>query len=380
MYDVKIHNSISEVKKECWDTLTENNIFMCYDWLKTFEETTNDLPVPYYITIFDYNKIIAASVCYFDKKNEYTRSIDDILLGRIKDFRWIKNASFLPALICGSKRGYGTHFLFSKELLSNEINKLQNQLLNIIEETAKKLNSAICFSNIMDNELSLMKLLIIRGYYKTNSLPLNYIDIKWSSFQDYKKYVSKEHPSMKNTIPRDINRNRKAGVVIKQLQSVEEHWQRLFELLEMNHQKYNSSLFHLKPNYFLKLKENFSDDAIISAAVKDGNIIGVSVELKKNKEAVLAYVGIDHNSSGKDRTYFNIFFYEPIRIAHECGIERIYGGNAFYAMKGRRGYKASNTYIFYKPNYGLLNYFIKIWFSIHYLWMASKFSYLKKFY
>ena len=98
MNQVKIFNSISDVEKECWDALTENNIFMCYGWLKTFEETTNDLPLPYYITIFDENKIIAASVCYFDKKNEYTRSIDNVLLGRFKDFKLIKNASFLPAV------------------------------------------------------------------------------------------------------------------------------------------------------------------------------------------------------------------------------------------------------------------------------------------
>jgi predicted N-acyltransferase len=347
--------------------------------LKTFEETTNDLPIPYYITIFDDNKIIAASVCYLDKKKEDSRSIDNVLLGRFKDIKWIKKLSFLPAVMCGSKKGYGTHFLFSKELKENETNELQNQLFDITEDIAIKNNAAVYFSNVMNNELSLMQLLTKRGYYKTISLPLNYIDIKWSSFKEYKKYVSKEHPSMKKTIPRDINKNRKAGVVIKQLQNIDEHWQRLFELLEMNHQKYNSSLFHLKPNYFLKLKENFADDVIIFMALKDDNIIGVCVELKKDKEAALTYVGINHNISYGDLTYFNIAFYEPIKKANQYGIERIYGGNAFYAMKGRRGYKAANTYIFYKPNYGLLNYFIKIWFSIHYLWMARKFSYLKNF-
>ena len=86
MYKVKIHISISEVKKELWDSLTENNIFMCYAWLKTFEETTNNPPLPYYITILEDEKIIAASVCYFDKRNNNIRSIDNILLGRFFTF------------------------------------------------------------------------------------------------------------------------------------------------------------------------------------------------------------------------------------------------------------------------------------------------------
>jgi len=379
MNQVKIHNNISEVGKELWDSLTENNIFMCYAWLKTFEETTNNPPLPYYITILDDEKIIAASVCYFDNKKEKSQFIDNVLLGRFKDFKWIKNLTFLPAVMCGSKRGYGTHFLFSQEIKKYEIIELQDQLLDIIENIAVKLNASIYFSNIMNNELSLMQLLTKRGYYKTISLPLNYIDINWSSFQDYKKYVSKEHPSMKKTISREINKNRKSGVVIRQLQCVEEDWKRLFDLLEMNHQKYNSSLFNLKPNYFLKLKENYGDNAIIFVAVKDSDILGVSVELRKDKVDVIASLGIDHNSSQKDLTYFNIVFYEPIKKVHEYGIEKIYGGNAFYRMKNRRGYKTAETYIFYKPNYKLRNYIIKVWFSIHYLWMKRKFSYLKNF-
>jgi len=351
---------------------------MCYAWLKTFEETTNNPPLPYYITILDDEKIIAASVCYFNKRNNNIRSIDNILLGRLNNSKWLKNISFLPAVNCGPKNGYGTHFLFSKELKQNEINKLQNQLIDIIENIAVKHKASIYFSNITNQEIFFMQTLTKRRYYKTKGLPLNYIDIKWSSFDKFKQHLRKKYPSMNKTIAREINKNRKSGIAIKELQNINNHQQRLFKLLEMNYEKYNSTALSLKPDYFFKIKKNFGNNSFIYAAIKEEKIIGVIVELRRNKEAVLTSVGIDHNISKNDFTYFNIAFYEPIRNAPECGIERIYGGNALYKTKARRGFSTADTYIFYKPNYGLLNYFVKIWFSIHYLWMTRKLSYIKQ--
>ncbi len=73
MSEVKIYNKISEIDKVYWDRLAEDNIFLCYAWLKTYEEATVNPPVPYYITLQDNEKITAASVCYFDKKKENSR-------------------------------------------------------------------------------------------------------------------------------------------------------------------------------------------------------------------------------------------------------------------------------------------------------------------
>lgn len=378
MYQVKICNTISGIDKECWDELAEDKIFLCYGWLKTFEEATVNPPLSYYITLYDRKKIAAASVCYLDKKKENSRSVDNILLGRFKKIKWIQGFSFLPAVMCGSKNGYGTHFLISKGLKENEIVHLYEQLIDIIENIAEKNNASVYFSNVMNNEKSLILTLVKRRYYKTFSLPLNYIDINWSTFQDYKNYVSKKHPSMKKTIPRDINKNRKAGIEIKELKNIAEHRDKLFRLLKMNHEKHNNNTFLLKPDYFLHLKENFGNDAIIFTALKEDDIIGVCIELRKGKRAALTHVGIDHNISKGDLTYFNIVFYEPIKKAIENGTEKIYCGNAFYAMKGRRGFKAARTYIFYKPNLGSLNYLVRIWFLMHKLWMKRKFSFIEE--
>ena len=34
MYKTKIYNFITEIQKEDWDELTENNVYMCYEFSK----------------------------------------------------------------------------------------------------------------------------------------------------------------------------------------------------------------------------------------------------------------------------------------------------------------------------------------------------------
>ena len=377
MYEVEIHNSIEDVKKTDWDSLNDNNVFMCYNWLKTIESTFT-LPVkPYYIMIFEKKKLAAASVCYFEKRNYKYRSIDNILLRKLTKIILLRNVSFLPVLICGPKRGYGTHFIFSDEV-RNQNGILQNKLFDAIENIADANNASICFHNVMEHEPDLIMELIRKGYHKTKCLPLNYIDIKWSSFMDYRKYVSARHPSMKKSIPRHINKNRKAGVEIKQLQSIDGDQLRLFELLKMNHNKYNPSKFSLKKNFFQHLKENFEKDAIIYTAEKNGDAIGVNVEIRKGKEAATLFIGIDHDLSQNDLTYFNITYYEPIKNAIGSRLRRLYCGNSLYETKIKRGYNVSETFLFYKPRRKSMNTIVKIWFVLHYWWMTKKLSYIKK--
>lgn len=124
MNEVKIYNTISEVEKNLWDPLTENNVFMCCEWLKTVENTLIPSVKPHYIMILDKNKLLAASVCYYQSRNKNTASIDNMLLGRLQKIRWIKKLSFLPVIFCNPKKGYGTHFIFSHEIGKKELHSL----------------------------------------------------------------------------------------------------------------------------------------------------------------------------------------------------------------------------------------------------------------
>ena len=365
-----------EVKKEDWDLLTENNVYMCYEWLKTIEETTAINSLPYYIVVLDEEKIIGASVCYLDQKDD-NRIIDKVLLGRFCKLKWIKNITFSPVLICNWQRGHGTHFIFSPEIKNEHVILLQNKILEEIERIAKDNKANICFLNVMSDEKHLMKSLAERGYYKTSDIPSNFIDVKWSSFEGYKKKLSLKYPYMNKSIRHQINKNKKAGVKIEQLQDVDKLQERLIELLKMNHFKYNSSTFPLKSNYFKQLRRNFGENAIIYVAKKKGIIIGVSVVLRKGKEAFFSSIGVDHELSQNDLTFFNLGYYEPIKNAAEYNISLIYYGRGLYRTKIKRGCSVDDMFLFYKPQKKFFNPIIILWFAFHRLWMRNKLSYIK---
>jgi len=378
MNEVKIYHSISEVDKKLWDSLTENNVFMCYEWLKTLENSSTYPVNPHYITILDEKKLLAASVCYYQRKIDEVPSIDGLLLGKLHKFRLMKKFSFLPAVICNPKRGYGTHLIFSDGLGTEQILELQNKLIDAIEKISSAEKASVCFYNVMENESSLMNALVKRGYYKTKSTPLNYLDVKWVSFNEYKRELNRKHPRMSRKIANEINKNRKSGVTIKQLENINGSEQRLFELLEMNHRKHNSGMLLLKPDYIRQVKETFGENAVVYAAFREEKIIGVNIELRKGKEVFLSNVGIDYEGSYNDLTYFNLAFYEPIKNAISRKIKRLYGGKSMYKTKAKRGFIIRDTYLFYKPGYKAAGSILRFWFLFHGLWMNNKFSYLKK--
>ena len=216
MYKTKIYNFITEIQKEDWDELTENNVYMCYEFLKTFEETLIFPLLPYYITINDHEKIIGASVCYFEQKNE-GRIIDKVILGKLLKFGLIEKLSLVPAVICNRQRGDGTHFIFYPWLSNDQITLLQNKMLDEIERIANERKASVCFLNIKDNETQLMKSLKERGYYKSLDLPSNFIDVEWSSFKEYENQVAKKYFNMKKSIRRELNKNLKSGVIIESI-------------------------------------------------------------------------------------------------------------------------------------------------------------------
>ncbi|HVO73541.1 MAG TPA: peptidogalycan biosysnthesis protein [Ignavibacteriaceae bacterium] len=377
MCDIKVYNSICSIEKKEWDELTQDNVFMSYEYLKTFEETKVFPLVSYYITINEGGRIIGASVCHFEPWNE-ARILDKIILGKLLKYRWTKNISSLPAVICNRQRGDGTHFIFHPDLSNDRIITLQDKILDEIENIAKENKASLCFMNVTEDELHLIELLKLRGYSQSVDLPSNFFDIKWNSFEEYLEFLSLKYKNIKKQIRHELNRNRKMGVVIEQLQNINGHEKRLLELLKMNHFKYNSYKFPFKENYFRQIKENFGNNALIFTAVKDGVIIGVCIQLRKGKEAFLANLAADHERSQNDYSLFNVGYYEPIKHAVKCNLARLYFGRGTYIAKIRRGCSNKDILIFYKPQKKLNKPAVKLWFGFHKLWMRRKLAYIKK--
>jgi predicted N-acyltransferase len=264
------------------------------------------------------------------------------------------------------------------DLREDEQKEILHVLFDTLDAMQRQHGHSLYFSNVMHQEKILMEVLRERGYFRTFGLPMNYLDIEWGTFEEYIQYVHRMNPSTRGGINHEMNRNRNAGVMVRECDDIMRHHDRLLELLEMNFVKYGSEAMPFKRNYLECLHKNFGSELIVYSAEKDGMIIAVSVTVKHGTTATMPNVGVDYEKAKKDFTYFNIAYYAPIRGAIEKKIKRFYYGNALYRTKRHRGCKTENVYVYYKAATPFQAFMVRMWFAIHSLWMRIKLQKIKK--
>ena len=364
MYTIRIADSIQEVKKDEWDAMTDDNIYVSYGWLKTMEEVSAREIHSKYFLLHDTQRLIGATVCYITHETDEEMNLDNIMFGRLKKYASRLGFSFLPVMVCSPRGCYGKHFLIREDVDPRTKGIVVNQLLEAVETNAREEGLSLCFTNVMDHEGELIRLFRQNRYGRVFDLPLNYLDIGWSSFQGYRNYVKGVSFNTWKKINNQMNINEMAGVVIERLEDVDGCEDRLYELINNNYYKHNRMKSPFKKEFFGKLKENLGKDAVIYIARKKDQLTAVSLLLKRNRVGFTAMVGVDHELAGNDFTYFNIVYYRPIMDAISDQMKRLYFGNSMYELKARRGCKRMPAYIYYRTFNKITNLAVKPWFAL----------------
>jgi predicted N-acyltransferase len=364
MYSARVFHSIDHLMKDQWDRLVQDNVYMSYGWLKTVEETFIGDVGHRYIVLPDHQGILGAAVCQVFNKSDKVFDLDDCMFGRYKKAITALGFSFLPAFVCCPIKGYGRHFLFHEGLDPARKEIVAKGLIRAIETEAFKHGLSVSFTNVTTDESELIRLLRRRDYRRTLDHPITYLDIGWPSFSGYTQYVKRLRGSSR-VIRHEINKNRRAGVTIRELRTVEGCEERLHDLLEKNYQKYNGKSFPYRRAFFSRVKQNLREDAVIYVAEQYGEIVGVSLLLHRADVGHMSVIGVDHEQTSNDFTYFNIGFYRPIRDAISAGRKKMYFGTRSYKLKARRGLKVLDAHVYHRPSRRMLNAPLKPLFAVH---------------
>jgi len=368
MFTIEIHKNISDIEQEHWDALVDDHVFASYGWLKTVEETFIGHIEPHYLVAGDSNRLVGGTVCYTFTATDTVFTLDDHLFGRLKRFASRLGFSFMPTLLCGPVLSSGKHFLICRELTEKKKKLLLEELIKALEQKAMDTRLSLSFLNVLDSEPELMRLLVEKGYIAATLLPMNYLDIKWTSFAEYLNYLKIFSRHIKKSIKREMNKNTRENVQIQELEDVEKCEQRLHELVTDNYYKYNRKPFMFDKTFFRRTKKNLGDEVTHYVAVKNDMIIAVCTHLKRNGTMYVPFIGVDHKAAGNDFTYFYLAYYRPIMDAIESKLTRMYCGYQMYEAKARRGCITCNTYLYYKPFKEHRAFIVKPWFSLVSFW------------
>ena len=335
------------------------DVYMSYGWLRVIEESFLSPVEHCYFLVRANGDLLGGAVCHVHSPTRDSFTLDDSVFGRFKPLASRLGLSVLPSLVCGPLRGYGQHFIYQPQLRAAERSVVASALFDALERWAAHRRLSISFNNVMAGETELIELLDSSGFSQTVNFPLNYLEVRWQDPAGYRKLLARRK------LVREINRNRREGVEIMQLEDVEPHADRLHELLNDNYVKYNDTPLPVQKRFIGLCKKYLGPETIVYIARKKGEIIGTIVLFHRNSVAYVTDVGVDHRASGNDFTYFNLAYYQPIFDSIEMKMKRIYYGTLMYTMKAHRGCSTTDIFLYHRPRKHLLRWLFVPLFASH---------------
>ncbi len=351
--ECKVFRSVDAIGRDSINSLSEDGFFT-YEWFKTLETQQSFHISPFYLAVFEEDKVIAVAPCfvelsYFFQYGPQVRYIMPLLQ---------------KLLVIGHQRGYCQNNVLvcyspfcsrSKVLLTENPEKknILNLLAKEIDTICKK--ERILFSSFLfvsEFDRLLMDNLQNLNYLKSPGVTSLYLDIQWSSFEDYLKSLKNK---TRENIRREIKKFKENGVTIEE-QELEDHSENIAELTSNLISKYDKNVKPIFNNsFFNTLSGQAKNKTKLFIAKKNNEVIGFSLLLRQGNILDGWLTGFKYEAQSKtDFTYFNLCYYVPIQWAIEEKIKKIYYRSKAEKVKYDRGCKPEKTYSFVKCHDQLL--------------------------
>jgi predicted N-acyltransferase len=205
---VKILKSVDEIGKDPIDSLS-NDSFYTYEWFRTVEATPAFKLEPFYISVFDGDRLVAFAPCFLDLGGNYNfyggpKTVP--LMYKILRVGKLTGLSKGHVLLC-----YSPMCLRSAVLVDRGTN--EQSALNLVSSGIDSVcrRERILFSSFLfvsENDKRLTSGLEGLGYAKYPYDSTLSLDVVWSSFDEYLKSFSCH---MRKNVRREIRKFAESG-------------------------------------------------------------------------------------------------------------------------------------------------------------------------
>jgi predicted N-acyltransferase len=181
------------------------------------------------------------------------------------------------------------------------------------------------------------------GYLKLLSRKTLYLDIKWSSFEDYLTSLGR---NARHNIRKQIKNFKKSEAIIEEASEFKEFSETFSDLYSNLFSKYNQGAKNpYTASFFLKLYEYARDKTEVFVAKRNGEIVGFCFCLRQGDILDCFICGFNYDTLKRAASvYFNIGYYAPISWAIKEGIKRIHYRMVAEEVKLRRGCQPEEAY------------------------------------
>jgi predicted N-acyltransferase len=353
--EVKVFRSVDGIGRDAINSIADD-AFFTYDWFKTLE-TQKSFPVsPFYLAVYDDDRLIAFTSCFLDLSDAYFYVGPRLryampFLKNMLNFGRQHGFCQEHILLCYSPYSVRSRILQE----NNREEKLVFSLLaNKIDAICKK--ERVLFSSFLFvsefNEF-LMENLQNFSYLKSPGITTFYLDVCWSSFEDYLKSLKKKTAQ---NVRREMKRCAESGVTIEEKEISSLSAKDFSDLSHNNNLKYDKNARNIfDPSFFNRLNEFAGEKTVLFVAKKNNEVVGFCLVLRQGDVADVWMPGFRYDDlTNTDFTYFNVVYYAPIQWAIREGIRKMYFRNKAERVKLSRGCKPEETFSFVKCHDGIL--------------------------
>jgi predicted N-acyltransferase len=175
-----------------------------------------------------------------------------------------------------------------------------------------------------------------RGYLQTLARPHATLRLT-DSWQSYLQSAALHSKNLAHTIRQEIKRAHRDGVTFGEWNPVETPESELYRLIADHEQRLNDRAWRFRPGLLERLSQSLGTNFKVLVATSAAGLQGTTAFAVLGKRGYLIYPGLVAQTDRAGFAYFNLVFYEPIRLGISLGLESIEYGNGVYEAKIRRG-------------------------------------------
>ena len=352
-------SSVDSIGKQEINAIAKDPFFT-HGWLKTLETANLIEHTPVYVTVYEDKKLAAFTPCFIERigKNFSFGPNISFLINRIlkigKPLRLWKN----DFLLCYSPYCFRTKVSMG---LTSDNNLVYDELLKKIDDVCKKENTIFSvFPFVSEFDKPLMHRLEKDGYNKLYYITTLYVDVFWSTFEEYLQSLKTR---VRQNARREMRHLQKSNIEIEEVNDLTKHSEILSNLCSNLLSKYGQENLNLFSIDFYDALNSFSQKELkVFIAKKDEVIIGFSLSLFHDGILDVVHCGFNYDLIDKtDYVYFSLVYYEPIKWAINNGAYKVYYRIKTETVKRRRGCKPEKMYAYVKCNNKPLNYLMGLY-------------------
>jgi len=351
----KILDNINEIDKKDWDAVF-GDIPESYPFYKALGNS--ELPdfAFYYLVIYRDDETVLIAPLFATDFNG-----DIAVEGAIsKVIKFIREAfpRFLifNTLFCGTPFGeYGV--LGIKQDFQDDP-RLIPLLLEGINNLAVKINTPlVIFKDFLKQSPPFLDILTRRGYSKTASFPTVYLELNFTSFEDYLKSLgSSTRKSLKKKLKQAYSRGK---IEVKVAQKIEGQIDQIVKLYENTYREGLTKFERLTQKFFLQVTHDLYPHTLFFLYYVDGKLAAFNLCFVYPDLLIDKFIGFDYDISN----YYNLYFVSWAYNIKWCidNLRRYYHpGQTDYQPKIRLGGKIIPLYAYLKHKNAFFNLVLKL--------------------